>query len=229
MKKLMVLAIGGLMVISSIVLVGCGSPEKTLISRYIQAVRIGDKDSIVKISLVPVKVDLARWKVISTTQPAEGKTTIADLQKKMNEAKKNMEDIQEKAALAKLDFDDFNKKYEKWSRARKRAKKKKYEELKTKADDLKAQFLKAKEDYNNAQMEFGNEKKLMALSVGDISEIEKLAGKVYSEEIVIEGTDSQGKTKKFKFYLVRYELTKEGVTTPIRGRWVVKNIEELTK
>jgi len=229
MKKLTVLALAGLLVFSSIVLIGCGSPEQTLISRYIQAIRMGDKDTIVKISLVPVKVDLVKWKIVSKTQPVEEKTIIGDLAKKMEEAKKNMEKLQEDAALAKVDFDEFDAKYQKWSRARKRANKKKYEELKKKYEDLKAQFLQAKEEYEKITEQYNNEKKLMALSVGDIPEIEKLEGKVYSEEIVIEGTTKEGKTEKFKFHLVRYELTKPGVSTPIRGRWVVKNIERLTE
>lgn len=229
MKKLTVFALAGLLVVSSIAFVSCGSPEQTLISRYISAIRMGDKDTIVKISLVPVKVDLVKWKIVSKTQPTDSKTILADLKKKMDEAKKNMEKLQEDAALAKVDFDDFNAKYQKWSRARKRANKKKYEELKSKYEDLKSQFLKAKDEYAKISEDYNNEKRLMALSVGDIPELDKLEGKVYSEEIVIEGTDKEGKTKKYKFYLVRYELTKPGVSTPIRGRWVFKNIEELTE
>ncbi len=229
MKKLTVFALAGLLVVSSIALIGCGSPEQTLISRYISAIRMGDKDTIVKISLTPVKVDLVKWKIVSKTQPTESKTVLADLKKKMDEAKKTMEKLQEDAALAKVEFDDFDAKYQKWSRARKRANRKKYEELKSKYEDLKNQFLQAKDEYTKISEEYNNEKRLMALSVGDIPELEKLEGKMYTEEIVIEGTDKEGKTKKFKFYLVRYELTKPGVSTPIRGRWVVKHIEELTE
>ena len=227
MRKGMVFILAGILVLSSLALVGCGSPEQTLISRYIQAVNMNDKDTLTKITPNPVAVSLTKWKIVEKTQPVEKKVSLADLKKKVMEAKKKMDELQQNAALAKLDFDDFAKKYEKWPRGLKRRNKKKYEELKSKYEDLKSQFLAAKDEYNKVLEDFNFEKKLQALSVGDIPELEKMSGKAYEEEIVIEGTDKNGKTRKFKFYLVRYELTKPGATQPIRGRWVVRKIEEI--
>ncbi|GEM_PF-2517368 len=227
MKKGMVFLLAGAILVSSLALVSCGSPEQTLISRYIQAVNMNDKDTLTKITPNPVAVSLTKWKIVEKTQPQEKKVSLADLKKKVVEAKKKMDDLQQQAALAKLDFDDFAKKYEKWSRAMKRRNQKKYDELKSKYEDLKKQFLAAKDEYNKVVEEFNFEKKLQGLSVGDIPELEKMAGKAYEEEILIEGTDKSGKVRKFKFYLVRYELTKPGATQPIRGRWVVRKIEEI--
>ncbi len=227
MKKGMVFLLAGAVLVSSLALVSCGSPEHTLISRYIQAVNMNDKDTLTKITPNPVAVALTKWKIVEKTQPKEKKVSLADLKKKVVDAKKKMDDLQQQAALAKLDFDDFAKKYDRWSRAMKRRNKKKYEELKSKYEDLKQQFLAARDEYNKVVEEFNFEKKLQALSVGDIPELEKMAGKAYEEEVVIEGTDKSGKVRKFKFYLVRYELTKPGATQPIRGRWVVRKIEEI--
>ncbi len=227
MKKGMVFLLAGVLLVSSLALVSCGSPEQTLISRYIQAVNMNDKDTLTKIAPNPVAVALTKWKIVEKTQPREKKVSLADLKKRVVEAKKKMEELQQEAALAKIDFDDFAKKYDKWSWALKRRNKKKYEELKSKYEELKKQFLAARDEYNKVVEEFTFEKKLQALSVGDIPELEKMAGKAYEEEIVIEGTDKNGKVRRFKFYLVRYELTKPGATQPIRGRWVVRKIEEI--
>ncbi len=227
MRKGMVFILAAVLVLSSLALVGCGSPEQTLISRYIQAVNMNDKDTLTKITPNPVAVPLTKWKIVEKTQPVEKKVSLEELKKKVIDAKKKMDELQQNAALAKLDFDDFAKKYEKWSRAMKRRNKKKYEDLKSKYEDLRNQFLAARDEYNKVLEEFNFEKKLQALSVGDIPQLEKMSGKAYEEEIVIQGTDKKGNVRKFKFYLVRYELTKPGATQPIRGRWVVRKIEEI--
>lgn len=212
----------------SFVLVACGSPEQTLIRRYLDAVKMNDKDTMSKMAYQPVKILFKKWKIESVTEPVEEPLKLKDLAAKLVDLKDQLEKAQEKAAEAQIDLEDYQKLYDKWPAWRKRAKKKEYEAKKAAFEEAKNEFLKIQSEYKNVQAELNKEKRLLSLSVGDIQNVENMDGKVLTKTLILSGITPDGNTKKYKVTLKRYIISKPGTNITIRGRWVILTFESIS-
>ncbi len=228
MRKTTALTLALLIIGISFLLISCGSPEQTLIRKYLDAVKMNDKDTMAKMAYRPVKVIFKKWKVESVTQPVEESLKLKELAAKVVDLKDQLQKAKEAAAEAQVDFEDYQKQYEKWPAWKKRAKKKEFEEKKAAFDEAKNKFFEIQNQFKNAKAELAKEKRLLSLSVGDIPNIEKMEGKVLTKEVIVSGITPDGQTKKYKFVLRRYIISKPNTNISIRGRWIILSIEAIS-
>src|SRR5512136_341839 len=106
MKKILVLiALLSLIMITT----SCQKPEEVTLSKYFQAMKAGDRDTMAAMASDPMQMQFNDWKLVSSEPPVSADINIADMVAKLNELKKQKTEqglkTADKFAIRK-EFDD---------------------------------------------------------------------------------------------------------------------------
>jgi len=201
----------------------CSSSEKNVINQYFTALRANDQGTLTSFAMVAFDQKVDDWKVVSVGPETKTPVALPDLVKKQKdleaELAKNTRDARawgnDLNVYPKLDqvrsLEQTGQKipaslepvHQKWS------------EFNTKDRELKKAVSEAKEAVER-------EKRNVALSVGQVEDIETLGGEVLSKDVDLNLTIG-GQVKPYVMTMRKYELT--GGTGPrMISRWVVQSI-----
>ena len=201
----------------------CSSAEKNVINQYFTALRANDQGTLTSFAMVAFDQKVDDWKVVSVGPETKTPVALPDLVKKQKdleaELAKNTRD-------ARAWGNDLNV-YPKLDQVRSLEQKgqkipaslepvhQKWSEFNTKDRELKKAVSEAKEAVER-------EKRNVALSVGQVEDIETLGGEVLSKDVDLNLTIG-GQVKPYVMTMRKYELT--GGTGPrMISRWVVQSI-----
>jgi IS1 family transposase len=230
MRKKTLFVIG--LLVAFFVVQGCTSnPEKSLLSRYFNAVTLNDNDTMSRMALEPFQPDMTSWNIVSISPEKIEPAKLPDLNKAEIEAKK----AQDAQIGPTIDADTLLKdaQYEKdtsRSAAGKAAAQKKIDELQANYDAENAKMQAFKKDFNIAKAAAAAEEEMTMFSLGarELATVRELTGNVHSKEIEVAITTKAGGMKNYKLIMKQYVLKDEVNTINHRGRWVILRFEPLS-
>jgi hypothetical protein len=230
MRKKTLFVIG--LLVAFFVVQGCTSnPEKSLLSRYFNAVTLNDNDTMSRMALEPFQPDMTSWNIVSISPEKIEPAKLPDLNKAEIEAKK----VQDAQIGPTIDADTLLKdaQYEKdtsRSAGGKAAAQKKIDELQAKYEAENAKMQAFKKDFNTAKAAAAAEEEMTMFSLGarELATVRELTGNVHSKEIEVAITTKAGGMKNYKLIMKQYVLKDEVNTINHRGRWVILRFEPLS-
>jgi hypothetical protein len=200
----------------------CSSPETNVIGQYFNALRANDTNTLTSFAMVAFDQKVDDWKVVAIGPETRGTAPLPDLVKKQKdleaELAKNTRDarawgndlniypkldqvraIEQKGGKIPPALEPIHQKWTAFSD--------KDRELKKAVADAKAAVEK--------------EKRNVALSVGQIEDVENLKGEVVSKSVDVNLTIG-GQVKPYVLTLRKYEL--QGGTGRMVSRWVIQSV-----
>jgi hypothetical protein len=209
----------------------CNSkPEESLLKSYFSASSMNDLATMSSIALDPMKMDVVSWKIVQSSEEKVTPATLADLNQKELDLKKQFEsssapalDAQDVLNAAK---DELTAARTGGARAAAKAKvdaaQAKYDEAYNANRGLVKNYNDAKEAASRAE-----EKIAFSLDAKDLANIRELTGDVAIKDIQIEIKTKDGETKNIKVYMEKYTMKDEAAGLIHRGRWVITKFETL--
>ncbi len=202
----------------------CSSAEKNVVNQYFTALRANDQGTLTSFAMVAFDQKVDDWTVVNIGPEAKAAVTLPDLVKKQKELEAQLATNTRDARAWGNDLNVYPKLDQVRSLEQKGQKipaslesvHQKWSEFNTKDRDLKKGVAEAKEAVER-------EKRNVALSVGQVDDIDSLGGEVLSKDVDVNLTIN-GQVKPYVMTLRKYELT--GGTGPrMISRWVVETIK----
>ncbi len=226
MRKKSLIVFG--ILVAFLVLSSCSSnPEKTLLSRYFNAVSMNDNATMASMALEPAQWDLGSWQIVSVSAEKIEPLILGDLNKKEIEAKKTLEqngpkvvDIHDQLVAAQDDLDLSR------TAAAKAGNKKKVDELQAQYDESFKTHKNLQKAYYDAKAAAATEEQATLFSLGlrELLSVRDLTGNVHSKDVVVKVTTKQGQAKTYRLPMRMYEVKSEtGQRLP--SRWVITRFE----
>ncbi len=222
MNKRILIVIGLVLVLAAVQ--SCSSkPENTLLTRYFNSLSMKDNATLSSIALEPLDLDVASWEIISVSPEKIEPATLADLNQKEMELKKQLEghvgptvDAKDALDVAKEDLDLAR------TAAAKATAKKRVEELQVKYDEEYKKHQELQKAYNDAKNAAAAEEEMTRFSLGvrELAGIRDLTGNVHTKDVVIRIKTKGGETKEYTLPMRMYQLKTQPVNVG-RGRWVI--------
>lgn len=230
MRKKTLIVIG--LLVAFFVIQGCTSkPEKTLLSRYFNAVTLNDNDTLSSMALEPFQPDMVSWKIVAIGEEKIAPASLPELNKAEMEAKKAQDaqvgptlDADSALKDAQYDMDTAR------SAGGKAAAKKKVEELQVAYDAENAKMQEFKKAYNAAKAAAAAEEQMTLFSLGEreLATVRELTGNVHSKEVDVAIETKVGGTKNYRLFMRQYLLRDEALGINRRGQWKIIRFEPLS-
>ncbi len=226
MRKRTLIVLG--IILAFVVAQSCSSnPEKSLLSRYFNAVSMNDNATMASMALEPAQWDVASWEIVSVTPEKVEPVTLSALNQKEVDAKKAQDtqigptmDADTALANAKDELD-----LARTAGARAQAKKK-VDEAQAKYDEEYNKMKDLKKSYNEAKAAAAAEEQITLFSLGvrELASVRDLTGNLHSKDVVVKIKTKQGATKDYRLLMRMYQVqTAGGQRLP--SRWVITKFE----
>jgi hypothetical protein len=230
MRKKTLFVIG--LLVAFLAVQGCTSkPEKSLLSRYFNAVTLNDNDTMSSMALEPFQPEMISWKIVSIGVEKIEPAKLPGLNKAEIEAKK----AQDAQIGPTIDADTLLKdaQYEKdMSRTPggKAAAQRKIDELQAKYDAENAKMQAFKKDYNAAKAAAAAEEEMtmFSLTARELANVRELTGDVHSKDVEVAITTKAGGAKNYRLYMRKYLLQDEVNKITKRGQWKIIRFEPIS-
>ncbi len=222
MKKVFVLfALLSLVVITT----SCQKPEEITISKYFQAMKAKDRDTMAAMAAEPFAVEFKSWKIVSSEQPVVEDFTLPKMIEQLAAAKKQKDD---QILLVRDKKDALDQLKTKLSETRgSRAKGEVQKEIAAMEIEFETETANYKRDqanYTQIKTQVENEKKMIALSTNIDQNQELLAGKAVTTKTNVM-VDGAGGEKEYLFTLRKYELINPVTNKVHSNRYIILQIQ----
>jgi hypothetical protein len=199
----------------------CGHPEQRIIDQYFNALKQNDQQTLTSFATVVFDKKVDNWKITGGTPETRGPAMLPDLTKKVADLEAELATNKKAAGAYSLEHYGDIEKTKDAQKAGKPVPKgladvaDTWTKFNDKDRDLKKQVAEAK-----AAVE--KEKRNVALSVGQVADVEKLTGEMVEKQLDLDLTIA-GEVKPYSMTLRKYELT--GGTGRMVARWVVQQLK----
>jgi hypothetical protein len=199
----------------------CGHPEQRIVDQYFNALKQNDQQTITSFAMVAFDKRVDNWKITGGAPETRSPAVLPDLARKVGELETELAANKKAAGAYSLEHYADIEKTKDAQKAGKPVPKgladvaEAWAKFTDKDRDLKKQVAEAK-----AAVE--KEKRNVALSVGQVADIEKLTGKMVEKQLDLDLTIA-GEVKPYSMTLRKYEMT--GGTGRMVSRWVVQQLK----
>ena len=206
---------------TAVVSAACGHPEQRIVDQYFNALKQNDQQTLTSFATVVLDKKVDNWKITGGTPETRGPAALPDLTRKVAELEAELAANKKAAGAYSLEHYADIEKTKDAQKAGKPAPKgladvaEAWTKFNDKDRDLKKQVAEAK-----AAVE--KEKRNVALSVGQVADIEKLTGEMVEKQLDLDLTIA-GEVKAYSMTLRKYEMT--GGTGRMVARWVVQQLK----
>lgn len=202
MKKLLFLILlFGLM----FVMVSCQKAPEVTVTKYFQAMKHNDKDTMSSMAVEPKFLEFKSYKVLPVSEPMIEEYKLPALMQKMEDAKKKRKELAMYATDKRDEVEDLK---DELSETRRASRKK---ELKKQIEDAEVVFYKAEQDFRNLVKDMGELKKkinfernLVSVSTGIKKRPETYSGNVEKSIVKVNVVLNDESEKEYVFVLVKY-------------------------
>lgn len=222
MKKALVLAA---LLFLIVITTSCQKPEEITISKYFQAMKAKDRDTMAAMAAEPFAVEFKSWKLLSNEEPSSQDFGLPKMIEDLTAARKKKDD-QVLMVRDKRDALDLLK--TKLSEARGgRAKAEVQKEIAAMEAEVEVETANYKRDqanYTQMKTQVENEKKMVTLSTNIDQNQELLNGKTVTTQshVMIDGADG---SKEYIFTLRKYELINPVTNKVTSNRYIILKIQ----
>jgi hypothetical protein len=199
----------------------CGHPEQRIVDQYFNALKQNDQQTLTSFATVVLDKKVDNWKITGGTPETRSPAVLPDLTRKVGELEAELAATKKAAGTYANDHYADIEKTKDAQKAGKPVPKgladvaEAWTKFNDKARDLQKQVAEAK-----AAVE--KEKRNVALSVGQVADIEKLTGEMVEKQLDL-GLTIAGEVKPYSMTLRKYEMT--GGTGRMVSRWVVQQLK----
>lgn len=192
----------------------CQKPEEVTLSKYFQALKAKDRDTMASMAIEPVQMNVKSYKVLSIEPAKEIDAPLASMVEKLEKLKVDkaaqIAVVQEKKALAE-EAKGKNKKAGEEAEATLNAETEKFKQMQA--------------EYTNLKNQVDFERNLVKLSTNIENNQEACSGKCVDTTVNVLITSSEGQEKEYMFVLRKYVLMNEATKRAFPNRLVILKIQ----
>lgn len=222
MKKVFVLfALLFLVVITT----SCQKPEEITISKYFQAMKAKDRDTMAAMAAEPFAVEFKSWKIVSSEEPVVEAFTLPKMIEELAAAKKQKDDQILLVRDKKDALDQLRTKLSETRNSRAKAEiQKQVDAMGLEVETETANYKRDQANYTQAKTQVENEKKMIALSTNIDQNPELLDGKTVTTKanVMVDGGSGE---KEYTFMLRKYELINPVTNKVNSNRYIILNMQ----
>lgn len=206
-----------------LVMTSCQRSEEVTVSKYFQAMRHNDKDTMSSMAAEPKHLEYKSYKIVSIDEPVTLEYSFPALIQKLDESKKEKNKLALQAGDRRDDVEDLKDELEETRRASTKR------ELKKKIEEAEVAFYKAEQGYKDLVKKIGELKKkiefernIINLSTGINRNAELLQGVVNQSVVRTKVTLNNDSENDYVFTLTKYVFTVNEKERP--SRWIILKI-----
>ena len=202
----------------------CQKPEEITLSKYFQAMKAKDRDTMAAMAIEPFAVELKSWELISSEEPVSEEFGLPKMIQDLADIKKKKDD-QLLLVRDKKDALDQLKTQLGESRGGKKAEiQKQITVLESESEAETANYRRDQANYTQMKTQVENEKKMIILSTNIDQNQELLAGKTVTNKSIVK-IDGAGGEKEYVFTLRKYELVNPVTNKVQTNRYIILKIQ----
>jgi hypothetical protein len=208
-----------------VITTSCQKPEEITISKYFQAMKAKDRDTMAAMAAEPFAVEFKSWKIVSSEESVVEDFTLPAMIERLAAAKKQKDD---QILLVKDKKDALEQLKTKLNETRgSRAKAEVQKEVDAMWAEVETETGNYKRDqanYTQVKTQVDNEKKMISLSTNIDQNQELLAGKTVTTRTNVL-VDGAGGEKEYLFTLRKYELINPVTNKVHSNRYIILKIQ----
>ena len=222
MKKVLVLvALMFLIMITT----SCQKPEEITISKYFQAMKAKDRDTMAAMAAEPVALEFKSWELVSSEPAVSEDIMLPKLIQELADAKKKKDDQILLVKDKKDALDQLKTKLGETRGGRQKADlQKQITDLEKEAETETANYKRDQMNYTQMKTQVENEKKMVTLSTNIEQNQELYAGKAVNVKSIVKITTASG-DKEYVFLLRKYELVNPVTNKVFSNRFIILRIQ----
>lgn len=202
----------------------CGHPEQSVVGQYFNAVNAKDEQTLSSFAVVGFDQKVDDWSIVETRPEARVPAPLPEFIKKVKAVEAQV--AENKSAYSAyfnehpVEVDEVRellKKADAKIPARLLGHTEQWQGFTQKEKDLKKAVAEAKAAADR-------EKKAVALSVGEVSDLDSLTGDMVTKELALRLT-IEGQPKPYVMTLIKYELQPSSTGQRLMSRWVVHSVK----
>jgi hypothetical protein len=222
MKKVLVLAA---LLFLILITTSCQKPEEVTLSKYFQAMKAADRDTMAAMAAEPVALEFKSWELVSVEEPKSEDIFLPQLIKDLADIKKQKDD---QILLVKDKKDALDMLKTKLSETRGGRQKadlqKQITDMEAVVETETANYRRDQADYSMLKTQMENEKKNVTLSTNIEQNQELYAGKAITTKAIVKITGPSG-DKNYVFVLRKYELINPVTNKVFSNRYIILKIQ----
>ena len=205
-------------------MISCGSGEEATVTKYFQAMKHNDKDTMGAMAVEPKDLEYKSFKIISVGEPMVTELELPTLQKQLADLKKQKKEQVNVAMEKNYDLEDLQDELDETRRRTKKTElQKKIEEAEVIAEEEKQKVLDLQLKINEMEKKIANEKSLVTSSTGVDKNFELYTGETQVSKVIVKVTLTNGEVKDYVFILRRNILKLQDTNRP-PGRMLITKI-----
>ncbi|MBU4267342.1 MAG: hypothetical protein KJ808_00605 [Acidobacteria bacterium] len=221
MKKVLVLIA---LIFLIMITTSCQKPEEITISKYFQAMKAKDRDTMAAMTAEPVSLEFKSWELVSSEAPESKDLILPQLIKELADVKKK-KDTQILLVKDKKDaLDQLKTRLGETRGSRQKAElQKQITAMEIEVETETANYKRDQMDYTLMKTQVENEKKMVTLSTNIEQNQELFAGKAISAKANVKITTADGE-KEYIFLLRKYEMINPVTNKVFSNRYIILKI-----
>lgn len=222
MKKVLVLvALMFLIMITT----SCQKPEEITISKYFQAMKAKDRDTMAAMAAEPVAMEFKSWELVSSEAAVSEDIMLPKLIQELADAKKKKDDQILMVKDKKDILDQLKTKLSETRGGRQKADlQKQIADLEAEVETETANYKRDQMNYTQMKTQVENEKKMVTLSTNIEQNQELYAGKAVNAKSIVKIVSAGGE-KEYVFLLRKYELVNPVTNKVFSNRYIILKIQ----
>lgn len=221
MKKVLLLAA---LVVLVMVTTSCQKPEEITLSKYFQAMKAKDRDTMAAMAAETVSMEFKSWELISSETPVSEEFGLPKMLQELADVKKK-KDNQILLVTDKKDaMDQLKTKLDESRGSKKAAVQKEIDALAVEVETEIANYKRDQANYTQMKADVENEKRMIALSTNIEQNPELLSGKTVTTKSIVK-IDGPSGQKEYIFTLRKYELINPVTNKVTSNRYIILKIQ----
>jgi len=222
MKKVLLLVA---LVVLVMVTTSCQKPEEITLSKYFQAMKAKDRDTMAAMAAEPVALEFKSWELVSSEAPVSEDIMLPKLIQELADAKKKKDDQILMVKDKKDILDQLKTKLSETRGGRQKADlQKQIADLEAEVETETANYKRDQMNYTQMKTQVENEKKMVTLSTNIEQNQELYAGKAVSVKSIVKIVSASGE-KEYIFLLRKYELVNPVTNKVTSNRYIILKIQ----
>ncbi len=219
-KSILLVALFGIL----IMLTSCAKPGEVTVSKYFQAMKLDDKDTMASMAIEPKDVEYKSFEIVSLDEPKVETFALPALLEERNKLEEERKALALKAEDASDDVEDLKDEMAETRRSsRKRELEKEIEEAEKKFDEIKEQYKGLLQKVNDVKKKIEREEALIKMSTGWTENLEMFQGETHLQKVDVKVNLLNGETKDYVFLLRHNVLRLEDKVR--KGRLIITRID----
>ena len=220
-KVLLLVALMFLILITA----SCQKPEEVTLSKYFQAMKANDRDTMAAMATEVVAMEFKSWELVSSEAPKSEDIILPQLIKELADVKKKKDDQILMVKDKKDALDQLKTKLSETRGGRQKADlQKQITAMEAEVETETNNYKRDQANYSQMKTQVENEKKNVTLSTNIEQNQELFAGKMLTTKSIVKITGPTG-DKNYVFLLRKYELVNPVTNKVFSNRYIILKIQ----